>query len=165
MRTWRGFKRTLSDTSTLLYAAALGRFGKTVGEDGTLNSVIYTNNLSDNLTFISQTDVLYTDNSVDDVERNTFGNINYLIYKVNDCVSFGQRFEWFNYGGNSGLFAGRRNDDLYNYTAGFNLRPTANLVFRPEVRWVWDRADGNGLFLENGRSSQAIFGTDMVLTF
>jgi hypothetical protein len=157
-----GFKRTLSDTTTLLYANTLGRFGKSIGEDGTLHSVILTEALSDNLTFISQSDVLYTTNSAGGgAQRNTFGNINYLIYKVNDAVSLGQRFEWFNYGG--GGFGNRRNDDLYNYTVGLNLKASANMMLRPECRWVFDRERFG--FLESGKSSQAIFGTDMIFTF
>jgi hypothetical protein len=156
-----GFKRTLSDTSTFLYANTLGRFGKTAGEDGTLHSVIYTNALTDNLTFISQSDLLYTTNSGGFTQRNTFGNINYLIYKMNDCVSLGQRFEWFNYGGDG--FGSRQNDDLYNYTVGINYRTSANLMFRPECRYVWDRERFG--FLESGKSAQAIFGTDMIFTF
>lgn len=156
-----GFKRKMSDTTTLLYANTLGRFGKTIGEDGTLHSVILTEALSDNLTYISQTDVLYTTNAGGFGQRNTFGNINYLIYKVNDCVSLGQRFEWFNFGGAG--FNGRQNDDLYNYTVGVNYKTSANLMFRPECRWVFDRE--NFGFLESGKSSQAIFGTDMIFTF
>ena len=155
-----GFKRTLSDTSSFLYATNVGRIGKTVGEDGYLHSVIYTNAVTDKLTYISQSDLLYTTNNVGGTQRNTFGNINYLIYKVNDCVSLGQRFEWFNYSGDS--FPGHHNDDLYNYTTGVNLRASANLVFRPEVRFVFDRARH---FLESDKASQAVFGTDMVMTF
>ncbi len=156
-----GIKRTISDTSTLLYANTSGRFGKQAGEDGYLHSVIYTNNVSDNLTYISQSDMLYTTNNGGGTQRNTFGNINYLIYKVNDCVSIGQRMEWFNYGGAG--FNNVRNDDLYNYTVGLNLKASANLMFRPEVRQVWDRKQFG--FLENNKASQAVFGTDMIFTF
>ena len=156
-----GIKKTISDTSTLLYANTSGRFGKQLGEDGYLHSVIYTNNVSDNLTYISQSDVLYTTNTAGGPQRNTFGNINYLIYKINDCVSLGQRMEWFNYGGAG--FNNVRNDDLYNYTVGLNLKASANLMFRPEVRQVWDRKQFG--FLENNKASQAVFGTDMIFTF
>jgi hypothetical protein len=156
-----GFKRQLTDKTSFLYATTLGRFGKVVGEDGALNSFLLTSALSDKLTYISQTDILYTTNSGGGPQRNTFGNINYLIYSVNDCVSFGQRFEWFNFGGAG--FNNVQNDDLYNYTVGFNLKASANLMFRPEVRWVFDREQFG--FLESGKSSQAIFGSDMVFTF
>jgi len=157
-----GFKYKLSDSTTLLYANTLGRFGKTIGEDGTLHSVILTESLSDKLTFISQSDVLYTTNSVGGgAQRNTFGNIKYLIYQVNDCVALGQRFEWFNYGGEG--FGFRQNDDLYNYTVGMNYKASANLMFRPEVRWVFDRERFG--FLESDKSSLAVFGTDMIFQF
>lgn len=157
-----GFKRKLSDKSSFLYTTTLGRIGKTLGEDGYIHSGIYSNQLSDNLTFLSQTDMLYTTNNVGGgAQRNTFGNINYLIYKVNDCVSLGQRFEWFNYGG--GGFQNRRNDDLYNYTVGINYRASSNLMLRPECRYVWDRERFG--FLDSNKSAQAIFGTDMIFTF
>jgi hypothetical protein len=161
-----GFKRTLSDTSSFLFATTMGRFFKTNGEDGYLYSGIYTNSLSDNLTFISQSDILYTTNNVGGgAQRNTFGNINYLIYKVNDCVSLGQRFEWFNYGG--GYFQNVQNNDLYNYTIGLNLKASANLMFRPEMRYVWDHNPNGPAFgwLESEKRAQAIFGTDMIFTF
>jgi hypothetical protein len=165
-----GFKRKLNDDVSLILGSCLGRFGDTTaGERGSVHSAILTANLTDKLTYINQTDVLFTRDAAGAAFRNTFGNINYLIYKVNDCVSFGQRFEWFNFSGNSAaagptnLFAGRDNDDLYNYTMGLNLRRSANLVFRPEVRWVWDKTAFG--FNEDNNQSQAAFGGDMVFTF
>ena len=80
---------------------------------------------------------------------------------MNDCVSLGQRFEWFNYGGAG--FNNAENNDLYNYTLGVNYKQSANLMFRPEVRWVWDK-DRFG-FNEENAGSQAAFGGDMVFTF
>jgi len=163
-----GFKRKLNDTYTFLYTTALGRFGdgNGTGERGSIHSGILTASLSEKLTYISQTDVLYTHNSAGATQRNTYGNINYLIYKVNDCVSFGQRFEWFNYSGTG--FGGARNDDNYNYTAGFNLRQNANLTLRPEIRQVWDRT-GTGTpgfgFNENNSRSQTSVGGDILFTF
>jgi len=160
-----GFKRKFSDNLTLVYATALGRFGETTSanpnERGGVHSAIATLGLTDKLSYINQTDVLFTRNVAGEAARNTFGNIHYLIYQVNDCLALGQRFEWFNYGGTG--FGNRTNDDLYNYTVGLNIKQSANLMFRPEVRWVWDR-DQFG-FNENNKSSQAAFGGDMVFTF
>lgn len=159
-----GAKKKLDDTFTLLYTTVLGRFGdgnRAVGERGGIQNVILTAALTEKLTYISQTDIMYTTNNTGGVQRNTFGNINYLVYKVNDCVSLGQRFEWFNFGGAG--FANRQNDDLYNFTTGINYKASANLMFRPEVRWVWDRNQFG--FNENNRSSQAAFGGDMLFTF
>jgi hypothetical protein len=160
-----GFKKKLNDTFTVLYTTVLGRFGDrnagAVGENGGVQNLILTANLTEKLTYISQTDVLYTHTNARDTFRNTFGNINYLIYKVNDCVSIGNRFEWFNFGG--AAFNNVKNDDNFNYTAGINYKVNSNLVLRPEARWVWDRQRFG--FNENGESSQVACGGDMVFTF
>ena len=163
-----GIKRKLNDTFTFLYTTVLGRFGDAVGavqEKGAVHNVILTANLSEKWTFISQTDVLYTNNVGGTTQRNTFGNINYLIYKVNDCVSIGNRFEWFNFSG-AGFVQNQnpvQNGDLYNYTLGLNYKVNSNLMFRPEARWVWDRERFG--FNENGASSQTAIGGDMLFTF
>ena len=165
-----GFKKKINDTFTFLYTTVQGRFGSNnlSDERGGVHNFILTTNLSDKLTHISQTDVLYTRNGAGGVQRNTFGNINYLIYKVNDCVSLGQRFEWFNFDGaafsafNQNAANARNNNNL-NFTTGVNYRANANLTLRPEVRWVWDRERFG--FNENGASSQAAVGGDMVFTF
>ena len=167
-----GFKKKLNDTFSVLYTNCLGRFGEILGERGQIHNFILTAALTEKLTYISQTDVLYTHNGAGGTQRNTFGNINYLIYKVNDCVSFGQRFEWFNYSGagfpNAVPGVNARNDDLLNYTAGLNLRRNANLTFRPEIRQVWDRT-GTGIggfgFNENSARSQTSVGGDILFTF
>lgn len=160
-----GFKKKLNDTFTLLYTTVLGRFGDrnagAVGENGGIQNVILTANLTEKLTYISQTDVLYTHANAGGTFRNTFGNINYLIYKVNDCVSIGNRFEWFNFSG--AAFNNVKNDDNFNYTAGINYKVNSNLMLRPEARWVWDRQRYG--FNENSASSQVACGGDMVFTF
>ena len=166
-----GFKKKLNDTFTFFYSTVQGRFGDgnlAVGERGYVHNAILTANLTDKLTYISQTDSLYTRNNTGGVQRNTFGNINYLIYKVNDCVSLGNRFEWFNFDG-AGFSAinqnanNARNNNNLNFTTGINYRHNANLMLRPEVRWVWDRERFG--FNENNASSQAAVGGDMLFTF
>ncbi|MEQ1827209.1 MAG: outer membrane beta-barrel protein [Pirellula sp.] len=163
-----GFKKKLSDDLTLLYTTVLGRFGSANATDerGSVHNVVLTANLTDKWTYISQTDVLYTTNGAGTVQRNTYGNINYLIYKVNDCLSIGNRFEWFNFGG-AGFVDNnqqqRKNDDNFNFTTGLNYRVNSNLMFRPEARWVWDRQRFG--FNENNASSQTAVGGDMVFTF
>lgn len=160
-----GFKHKLNDTWTAIYSSCIGRFGDanvaTNGEKGQIHSVILTGALSDKLTYISQVDMLLTDNRVGARVRNTFGTNQYLIYQLTDKISVGQRFEWFNYGGT--FFNNVANGDLYNYTLGMNYRHNANLVFRPEIRQVWDQNRFG--FNEGNRSSQLAFGGDMVFTF
>ena len=169
-----GFSRNLNEYQTLIGTTALGRFGdsRAAGnsERGTIFSTILTTSLSEKWTHIVQTDVLDTDNGFQGgVARNTYGNINYLIYQMSDRVAVGQRFEYFNVSGNN--YFGQQNihnADTYNYTVGLNYRPCANLVYRPEIRFIWDREriglienDGNN----NARSSLAVFGNDLVLSY
>jgi hypothetical protein len=159
-----GFKRKMNDTFTFLYSTVLGNFGRgnrAIQEKGGIHNFILTATLSENLTYINQTDVLYTNNVSGVTQRNTYGNINYLIYKIDDKTSFGQRFEWFNFSGAG--FNNVQNDDLYNYTVGINRRVNSNLLLRPEARWVWDRKRFG--FNENNESSQLAVGGDILFTF
>lgn len=164
-----GFKRKLTDSTSLIYTNALGRFNDdrgsaNFGERGQIHSGILTTTLTDKLTHIYQIDYLETHNANQDVVRNTFGMINYFIYAMNDKWSVGSRSEWFNL-----TNATVHNVDNYNQTFGVNYKPNSNLTFRPEVRWVWDKesfgyneiSPNDGLFLP----SQTAFGTDMIFTF
>lgn len=157
-----GFKHKLNDTWTMLYSSCLGRFGDTNattnGENGQIHSVFFTGTLSDKLTYIGQYDTLLSENRAGARVRNTVGTNQYLIYALTDKVSIGQRFEWFNFN----MPIAGQNGDVYNYTLGLNYRQSANLLFRPEIRQVWDKS---GLFNEGGRASQLAFGGDMVFTF
>jgi len=160
-----GVKTKVNDRWTFLWNSVLGRFGEAksfnAGERGGIQNVMLIGSLTDKLTYISQTDYLYTQNASGITARNSFGNINYLIYQLNDRWALGQRFEWFNFSGSG--FGGAQNDDLYNYTAGVNYRAHANLLFRPEVRWVWDKNRYG--FNEDNAGSQAALGGDVVFTF
>ena len=168
-----GFKRQLSDYTSLTYTSALGRFNDDVaspnfGERGQIHSAIVSTQLSDKLTYLVQGDYLQTDNAAGDIQRNTVGVINYLIYAMSDKWSIGSRSEWFNY-----TTQQVHNADLYNQTVGLNYKPNANLIMRPEVRWVWDKNGATGPVGANEVSpntgafmpSQAAFGTDMIFLF
>ncbi len=164
-----GFKRKLTDSTSLIYTNALGRFNDdrgsaTFGERGQIHSGILTTSLTDKLTHIYQIDYLNTHNANQDVVRNTFGMINYFIYAVNDKWSLGSRTEWFNL-----TNANVHNVDNYNQTWGVNYKPNANLTFRPEIRTVWDKESFgyNEISPRDGLPlpSQTSFGTDMIFTF
>ncbi len=153
-----GFSRKLADDITFVYTTTLGRLNDSFNERGGIHSGILTLGLTDNLTYIGQNDYLYTTNAAGGTIRNTFGSIHYLLYKVNCKTTVGSRSEWFN------VSTGQiRNSDILNQTFGINYRTNANLVFRPEVRWVWDK-DNLGVN-ENLKSSQAFFGMDAVFQF
>jgi hypothetical protein len=160
-----GIKTKVSDDWTFLYNTVLGRFGESLApvplERGGIQNIMLVGSLTEKLTYISQTDILYTQDDAGVTARNTFGNINYLLYQINDRWAFGQRFEWFNFSGSG--FRGVTNDDQYNYTMGVNYKASANLLFRPEVRWVWDKERYG--FNEDNAGSQAAIGGDMLFTF
>ncbi|MGN6546883.1 MAG: outer membrane beta-barrel protein, partial [Aureliella sp.] len=168
-----GIKRNLTDRTYVVYTSALGRFNDDAaspnnGERGQIHSGILNTKLTDKLTYISQMDYLQTDNAAGAVQRNTFGSIHYLIYNINDKWAIGSRSEWFNY-----TTQQVHNADLYNQTVGLNYKPNANLIVRPEVRWIWDKNGVGGPVGVNEISphtgqpmpSQAVFGTDMIFVF
>jgi hypothetical protein len=81
-----------------------------------------------------------------------FSLANYLIYRVNDCLGLGSRFEWYK----STIYTAS-SDSTYSWTAGLNFRGHANLMVRPELRVDW----GEGA-VDPG---QPIFASDLIVTF
>ena len=164
-----GASRQLTDDVKVIYTSALGRFNESINERGGIYSGILSMNLTDKLSYLVQMDYLDTEDSTGTTVRNTFGWNNYLIYKLNDKLSLGSRTEWFNYTTNASAVAPVQNADLYNQTFGINVRPNANLLVRPEVRWVWDKESvgANEISPNDGLPlpSQATFGTDVIFTF
>jgi hypothetical protein len=115
-----------------------------------------------------------------------YGLNQYYMYSINNRLSACVRGEWFRdqdgmavegpgtvpgvraWAGHG--FAG----NFYELTAGFNWRPQANVVFRPEVRYDWyDGGAGNyspanqpGLPFNDGRSStQFLTAADLIVVF
>lgn len=158
-----GITTNVTDNVTFTYGLVLGRFGaRTANEAGEMHSIIVTSKLSDKLTHVFWTDYLDSDNATNRaVERQTYDLNNALLYSFNDCLAWGNRFEWYNV--ERGL--GKQtpgHSDVYVYTTGLNIRPHSNLLFRPEVRWDWDRDGIIGLELG---TSQTTFGMDAIFTF
>ncbi len=164
-----GFKRKLTDSTSMIYTNALGRFNDdsasaNFGERGQIHSAIFTTSLTDKLTHLYQIDYLDTHNAAQATVRNTVGMNNYFIYALNDKWSLGSRTEWFNY-----TTQQVHNGDLYNQTFGVNYKPNSNLTFRPEIRTIWDkeRIGVNETSPNTGlpMPSMTVFGTDMIFTF
>ena len=92
---------------------------------------------------------------------------NYLMYKVNDCLSYGGRFEWFQDPQGARVSAGSLGN-YYALTAGLNYKPHANVTIRPELRYDWFNAFAGSTalpFNNNTSSSQLCFGTDLIFTY
>lgn len=154
-----GYSYDLSDAINVTNQYVIGRFG--ADEVGFMSSSIVTTTLSDSLTHVLWVDLLDTDGTGRTVERETFDVNNYLLINLSDQLVWGNRLEWYNVDkGVYGVTAGR--SDIYAFTTGLNYAASSNLMFRPELRWDWDK---DGVVGNELGQSQTTVGTDMILTF
>ncbi|MCR5164971.1 MAG: porin [Thermoguttaceae bacterium] len=108
--------------------------------------------------------------------RNWYGFSNYLFYCINEHVTFGARFEWFQDKENTVVAGGNRvtySNTPANYFAwsfGVNWDPFTWLTIRPEIRWDYSDLDiegaSNGYAYDNGTSKTLFtFGLDAIVRF
>ncbi|MFN3191648.1 MAG: outer membrane beta-barrel protein [Aureliella sp.] len=154
-----GYSVDLTDTFNVTNQYIVGRFGEgAANEVGFMTSSIYTTQLSDAITHVLWIDYLDTDTGVNRaVERETFDVNNYLLVSLSDNLTWGNRLEWYNIDD----LAGGHND-VYQFTTGLNIGMGENMLFRPEVRWDWDK---DGVIGNELGQSQTTVGGDVVLTF
>ena len=158
-----GYSYDLSEDMNIVTQIVAGRFGEfgAQNEVGYMISSILTTQLTDDLTHVFWVDILDTDGTGRARERETFDVNNYLLYNISDNLVWGNRLEWYNIDkGVYGVNAGR--SDIYAFTTGLNYIANENLIFRPEVRWDWDK---DGVAGNELGQSQTTFGTDMIFTF
>jgi hypothetical protein len=173
-----GISLTLSEKATLAWYVSTGKFGNGVKAfsgtgvaSGNLyyNCIIFTYKLTDKWTYVLEHD-LGSNYDVDPrvgVDNQWYEVNNYLTYKVNDCLSYGGRFEWFQDPQGARVVAGD-SGNYYAVTAGINWKPHANVTIRPEIRYDGFSGDApaGGLPFHNGESSsQLAFGTDFIFTY
>jgi hypothetical protein len=177
-----GYSFQLSDRINLTSQYVIGRFGNGPNNEvGFMGSSIASVALSDAVTYVLWVDYLDSDNSTARaVERESFDINQYLLVNLNDYLTWGTRFEWYNLESNEPGGASTRiyedagatginRSDIYALTTGVNIAAGSNLLFRPEVRWDWSpdplsRPNGGAPLLEIG-SGQTTLGTDMIFTF
>lgn len=158
-----GFSADLSDNVNVTNQYVIGRFGeRNKNEVGFMSSFIATVGLTDSVDYVFWVDYLDTDGTGRAIERETLDINQYLLVTLADAVVWGTRLEWYNIdkGTQYGVTDGR--SDIYALTTGLNLKAHENLLFRPEVRWDWDKDYVTGH--EYG-TSQCTVGADAVLTF
>lgn len=161
-----GLTYTVSDKTSFIYTNTIGNLGWR--GNGALNSFIITNKWTDKFSTVNQFDVLGTDLKIggvnadfiaDGVASNSTGLINYAFYDINSRLKAGIRNEWYKADGTS----------YYTLTYGVNVKPTANLTIRPEVRHMWSPGNDVTYFGAGGYGNelfnQTVFGVDAVLTF
>lgn len=113
---------------------------------GRLTSGVAQLQLTDALSYVFQADVLNLDTNQE------FGIVQYLFRDINPCLALGARLEWWK---SDQFFTDTKS--TYNFTLGANYRKSANLTFRPELRFDW----GAGA-IDPGTP---IVGIDAVMTF
>lgn len=154
-----GYSYDLSDAINITNQYVIGRFA--ADEVGWMTSSVVTTTLSDAVTHVFWVDILDTDGTGRSTERETFDVNNYLLVGLTDNVTWGNRMEWYNIDkGVYGVTNGR--SDIYAFTTGLNVGMGTNLLFRPELRWDWDKDNVAGLELGSGQTTSAM---DMIFTF
>lgn len=138
---------TLNESVSFTYITTIGDFGSR-GE-GYGHSLVLDMEISDQLRYVIQSDYLDTDAITGPLGLagdEQYGVNQYLIADINDCVSVGARYEWWNVSGVS----------VNDVTLGLNLKVMDDITVRPEIRHDW----APGLNLD-----QTVFGVDAILTF
>jgi hypothetical protein len=105
-----------------------------------------------------------------------YGINQHFTRELNDCWSYGFRFEWFRDDDGFAIFGFRDGNtaegpfvgNFYELTFALNYTPRENFALRPEIRWDWysaDRPGGPLPFNDGTRSRQFLFSLDMIYTF
>lgn len=156
-----------------------------------LQTIVYSKSLTDNLTYVGQSDLGWQKDALA-VGSNAwwYGANQYLIYKMNDCWSFGANFEWFRdqdgyrvggflpntYAVPGSQVRGLSKDrfgyrgNFYQVTLGPKWTPTKNFMVRPNLRFDWfdgeiDNPGNLKPYADGTKNAQTIFGTDFVILF
>lgn len=159
-----GVRLTLTDRLAFSYLCSLGDAGYDVGGVPGSSSRAYYHNalivwdfLQDwqyvcNLTYANN------DRLLGGTLEDTTGFGNYLFYTLNDCWKAGVRLEWLRDARIGSPQVKGAMNEVVNLTVGLNYHPAANVVVRPEVRWI-DFHDSNPL------RDTCLFGIDTVITY
>ena len=142
-----GAEFTLSESVTFKYITTIGNFG--ARGDGYAHSLVLDMEVSDNVNYVIQSDYVDTDSTTGPLGLagdEQYGVNQYLIGKINDTLSVGTRFEWWNVSGVS----------VYDITLGLNVKVMDDITIRPEIRHDW----APGIDLD-----ETIFGVDAIFTF
>ncbi len=160
-----GLSYSLGEDASLTYISTYGNFGAR-GRDAYSHSVVLDLNLTEKLNYVFQSDYLrasaVTTNKVLTGKEDNVGINQYLFYNISDCVALGGRMEWWKgdtitgFEPHDGTLPASGSHSYYEATAGVNVRPHANFVCRPEVRYDWSPA----LNYE-----ELVFGVDAIITY
>jgi hypothetical protein len=149
----------LTDSVKAIYILTAGNLGW-IGQ-GYTHSIVLDYNINEDWEYVFQSDLVEVDSPVGAVSPitgvanthyDTIGINQYLFYNINEKLRAGARVEWWKADGNS----------LYEMAYGLNVKPMANVILRPEVRYNWSPATAIG---GTAFDDQTIFGIDAIVTF
>ena len=175
---------TLANSSgNQLGGADVGGLGNFVG-NRTVTSVVYTNEFTDNLTYVYQSDfgyqayagandpAYYQTQGQQNSSAYWYGANQYLFYNFTDYLIGGLRFEWFRDNNGTRVVSGLRDGspgadgtqtvgfagNFWAMTWGLNYLIGNNMIIRPELRYDWFSADEGG---PNGAPGTMPYGRNL----
>jgi Putative beta-barrel porin-2, OmpL-like. bbp2 len=154
-----GASVSLLDNVTATYILTAGNLGW-IGQ-GYTHSIVVDWLINDKWEYVFQSDLDHTNIDPDPLGTgpgtgyNTIGVNQYLYYTFTERLRGGARFEWWKANG----------DSVYDFTAGLNVKPHANLLIRPEWRYRWSPALNSAPADNTFNFEQGIFAVDAIVTF
>ncbi len=177
------------DRASLALAVSTGPYDDDGDLNRTMYSVVYSNRITDRLTYVFQHDwgldndggptYVSRDQQVVASDAKWFGINQYVTLQINPCLAVGVRAEWFRdedgtrvggigYPNGWDLGPGWAGD-FYALTLGLNWKPMSNVVLRPECRWDWydgDTTPTGELPYDSGEADdQFTMAVDAIVTF
>jgi hypothetical protein len=148
------------ETQALTWAITSGNQNTAIFDDSyvgnrSMYSLVYTNELTDKLTYVIQHDNGWQFNGIERTSGTPgtarwYGLNQYMFYNFTDTLIGGMRFEWFRDNNGTRVVSGLRNfvfgsedyadgfaGNFWALTWGLNYLPTNNIVIRPELRYDW----------------------------
>ncbi len=152
-----GVTTSICDWCSLTFLTSIGNFGAR-GRHAYTHSIVVDVEIPGKWNYVFQSDLL----RVRSTGEYNVGVNQYLFYTLSDRVKLGSRVEWwkadaetdFTYGGQ--IAPPTATSSYCEATFGVNLRPHANLTFRPEFRHEW---------APFANYQQSLFGIDMILSY
>ena len=139
-----GMSLQLTEKTGVTYITTFGDFGAR-GNNGYSHSIVMDTAVTEDINYVLQSDLVSV-TANNGARDHDIGINQYLIRNLTDKIAIGSRMEWWHDDGTS----------YYESTFGVNIRPTGNILIRPEVRQDWSPANN---------MDQTTFGIDTIMTF
>ncbi len=189
--TWTSCDKKTSLAYAMTYGDEHNELFFTNTQNRYYQGIVFQRQVNDKLKYVAHSDYGFQEEvagaGTDDAEW--YSITQYLIYTVNDCLSYGFRYEWardddgfriFGFGAAEfaagepspmGFIGGGYAGSFQDVTFGANYKPHANVLVRPEVRYDWydglaSGVNGRPLPFDTGTSDdQFTAAVDVIFTY